>query len=213
MAFGGMYGDGLAVGGNLSPYLLNLYCEVFLDSRLREKFAKAEDKLAPERTITYTRYVDDLVFSRGILISIDTRREIRNYIEEAGFEINHRKSRVLARKMGTVFVTKQGLGESMEEELMGDEDAEESGKNLPAVLVFPQKKRRRIHGIIGSYLAPKFWNDAPEVVRGLIAEFLHYYKNVETKTKTDAKTFALCKQFLEASHGYRRRYNGTRARR
>ncbi|MFZ1684644.1 MAG: reverse transcriptase domain-containing protein, partial [Candidatus Zixiibacteriota bacterium] len=53
--FAGLYGRGLAVGGPLSPDLMNLYCEVYLDSRLR--------RWCERRDIVYTRYVDDLVFS------------------------------------------------------------------------------------------------------------------------------------------------------
>ncbi len=195
-AFGGLYGKGLAVGGPLSPMLLNLYCEVFLDSRLRTFFFKRLDKQAPERTVTYTRYVDDLVFSRGIPIPSFLRREIRQFILDAGFEVNHCKSSVRSRRMGTVFVTKIGMGQN--------EGAVTEAS--PALLVFPQAKRRRIHGIIQSYLTENFWNDSPEVVRGVIAEFLHYYKHVVTPTKTDAKTFALCKEFERVSDPYRKRY-------
>lgn len=195
-AFGGLYGKGLAVGGPLSPMLLNLYCEVFLDSRLRTFFFKKLDKQAPERTVTYTRYVDDLVFSRGIPIPFFLRQEIRQFIEDAGFTINHKKSTVRSRDMGTVFVTKIGM----------EKDVTASDKSAPAILVFPGKKRRRIHGIIQSYLTENFWNDSPEVVRGIIAEFLHYYNHVVTPTKTDAKTFALCKAFEQASDKYRKRY-------
>jgi hypothetical protein len=201
-AFGGIRGEGLAVGGPLSPMLLNLYCEVFLDSRLRAYFFKHLDRRAPERTITYTRYVDDLVFSRGIPIGVGTRSEIRRYIEEAGFAVNDRKTTIRLIDMGTVFVTKVGMrrGECTDE------------RKNPAILVFPQKKRRRIHGVIQSYLATPFWNDSPEVIRGIIAEFLHYYANVVTPTKTDAKTLALCKEFEAASNEYRKRYPEKRLR-
>jgi hypothetical protein len=202
-AFGGMHGKGLAVGGPLSPMLLNLYCEVFLDSRLRTFFFKKLDRKAPERTVTYTRYVDDLVFSRGIPIPFFMRQEIRQFIADAGFAVNHRKSTVRSRHMGTVFVTKVGMRE----------DTDESEDAKPAILVFPQKKRRRIHGIIQSYLTKELWNDSPEVIRGIIAEFLHYYKCVVTPTRSDAKTFALCKEFERVSEPYRKDYKKKRKRR
>lgn len=194
-AFGGLYGRGLAVGGPLSPLLLNLYCEVYLDSRLRLYFLTQLDKRSPERTVTYTRYVDDLVFSRGIAIPSEVRATVRRFVEEAGFDINHRKSRVLSQAMGTTFITQVGM-------------------RLPAashatslnVLVFPQRKRRKLHGIIRSYLATPMQNDAPEVVRGFVAEFLYYYKRVVNPTMTDAKTFALCQEFQKVSGPYRKRY-------
>lgn len=207
--FGGIRGVGLAVGGNLSPYLLNMYCEVYLDSHLRQIFKHRDVKHAPERTITYTRYVDDLVFSRGVLVSEQVRKEIRTLIINAGFMVNHRKSKVLMREMGTVFVTKVGLGESVKETTSTCDDTKII-PTTPATLVFPQKKRRKLHGIIGSYLATPFQNDAPEEVRGVIAEFLHYYKHVVTPTETDVKTFGLCKKFQEVSDEYRKRYRDKR---
>jgi hypothetical protein len=152
--------------------------------------------------VTYTRYVDDLVFSRGIPIPFFMRQEIRRFITEAGFAVNHRKSTVRSRQMGTVFVTKIGMRE----------DSAESGEAKPAILVFPQKKRRRIHGIIQSYLTKELWNESPEVIRGIIAEFLHYYKQVVIPTKTDAKTFALCKEFERVSEPYRKDYTKKKKR-
>lgn len=207
-AFGGLRGRGLAVGGNLSPQLLNLYCEVFINSHLRAFCEKYKDEKEPQRSITFTQYVDDYVFSRGIPISSDVRREIRGIMHGAGFEVNHRKSKVLMRSMGTVFVTKVGLRPLIQ---LG-----EPSKPGASVLVFPQKKRRRLHGIIQSYLKrgaddqPLLLNDSPEVIRGLIAEFIYYYKKVEVPTETDKKTFALCKEFQKASSKYRKRYKQRR---
>lgn len=201
-AFGGLYGVGLAVGGNLSPLLLNLYCEVFLDSRLRAYLVKAEDKRFPERTVTYTRFVDDLVFSRGIPIPFWARAEIRKTIEDAGFKVNHRKSKVLDRTMGTVFVTKVGMRVTAE-----------CAADAKAILVFPQKKRRRLHGIIGSYLATPFQRDDPEVIRGLIAEFIYYIRCALVPTETDKKTLALCKKFERGSDTYRKHYKKERPKR
>ncbi|MBU6388472.1 hypothetical protein KGQ72_01170 [Patescibacteria group bacterium] len=171
----GMHGQGLAVGGPLSPFLFNLYCEVFMDAQVR--------KLCERYDITYTRYADDCVFSRHKPIIGDIRRNVRECIARAGFEVNHRKSKVLSREMGAVFVTKIGLRNRT-----GKEDGSETAK-----IVFSQKKRRRLHGIIGSYLTMQM--DWPEKVSGLIAEFIHYYKNVDESTATDRKTFALCKLF------------------
>ncbi len=115
----GPRGEGLAVGGPLSPYLFNLYCEVFSDQNLRRVCAKYG--------ITFTRYADDNVFSRQKPIIGDIRRELRRCIDRAGFEVNHRKSRVLSREMGVVHVTKIGL--------RGDPSV--PGKTI---LVFPKKK-------------------------------------------------------------------------
>jgi hypothetical protein len=177
--FAGLYGKGLAVGGPLSPYLMNLYCEVYLDSRLR--------RWCKKNGLVYTRYVDDLTFSSTHIISGEKRREIRRFIAEAGFEVNHRKSKVLALGQGAVFVTKVGLEQQLEHS---------------ARIVFPQKKRRRLHGAIKSYLVGQA--DWPEVVSGLVAEFLYYFKTVEKRTATDSKTFALCRAFEAEWSKYRK---------
>ena len=171
MYFSGSFGRGLAVGGPSAPFLMNLFCEVFIDAPLRELCKKWELK--------YTRYVDDLTFSSELIISAEQRREIRKTIEVAGFRVNHRKSKVLARSMGTVFMTQVGLAEQPE--------------SVVARLVFPQKKRRHLHRVIHDYLAQR--TDWPEQVSGYIAEFLYYYRNVAVKTATDRKTFALCRGF------------------
>lgn len=171
--FSGLGAKGIAVGGPASPYLMNLYCEVFLDSPVRYLIDRAE--------ITYSRYVDDLVFSSQNPINSDMRREIRRRIELAHFEVNHQKSRVLALSQGVVSVTKVGL--------------EMVDGSPVARLVYPQEKRRKLHAMIRTYLTEH--KDWPEVVSGYIAEFLYYFKNVAVKTATDWKTFALCKDFEE----------------
>jgi len=168
---GGIRGRGLAVGGPLSPYLFNLYCEAYVDASLR--------KLCDKYDIAFTRYADDFVFSRNKPIVGEIREDIRRCITRAGFHVNHRKSKVLSREMGTVFVTKMGL-------------RNDPGKGT-AILVFSQKKRRRLHGMIGSYLVGR--TDWPQKVKGFISEFIYYYKNVVVPTATDRKTFGLCKKF------------------
>lgn len=180
----GLHGEGLAVGGPLSPLLFNLYCEVYVDSALR--------KICENYDITMTRYADDLVFSREKPIIGDIRRELREIIARAGFTVNHRKSRVLSREMGTTFVTKVGLHDSRS---VGTPMKE-------GVLVFPQKKRRRLHGMIGSYLSEQ--TDWPEKVSGFVAEFIYYHKNVKVPTATDRKTFRLCREFEREWSKYHR---------
>lgn len=169
--FSGSFGRGLVVGGPSSPFLMNLFCEVFIDAPLRE--------LCKKWGFEYARYVDDLTFSSELIISAEQRKEIRKIIEAAGFRVNHRKSKVLARSMGAIFVTRVGL-------------AEQPG-TVVARLVFPQEKRRHLHRAIHDYLARRM--DWPEEVSGYIAEFLYYYKAVGVKTATDRKTFALCRSF------------------
>lgn len=178
--FGGPHDQGLAVGGPLSPYLMNLYCEVYMDAPLR-KFCKP-------RGITYTRYVDDLVFSADHFMGEETRRKIRAIISRAGFTVNRRKSWVRILAMGQASITQIGLAR---------DNPQEPDRTR---LVFSQKKRRKLHGIIHSYLTSGM--DWPEKVSGYVAEFLYYYKNVAFKTATDKKTFALCRRFEEEWERY-----------
>lgn len=185
MAFGNIGGEGLAVGGPLSPYLLNLYCEVFLDNRVRQYCERLEDREHPEKQILYSRYVDDLVWSSDTIISSKRRKELRRMISEAGFSVNHWKSRVLDKRKGAVFVTKVGL----------------ENRDGRAVLVFPKKKRWRLEGLIKSYLTEPFQNDNPEMITGVAAEFLHYFKLV-SPTEADKRTFRLCKRFEEKAAPY-----------
>lgn len=87
----GIHGKGIAIGGTISPYLMNLYCEVYIDFSSRY-ICKIYD-------ITYTRFADDLVFSRiKGPVSKRIRRAIRKRVNTAMFEINHRKSKVLNKK-------------------------------------------------------------------------------------------------------------------
>ena len=182
----GQYQQGLAIGGPASPYLLNIYMEAYLDVHLR-RFCENNDK------IVYTRYVDDLVFSRPVgFIGKDTRKAIRSIIERVGLKINHRKSKVLWFDIGQVAITKTILSKSEDE----------------VKLKYPQEKRRKLHGMIGSYLHMQM--DHPEVVSGHIAGFLHYYKNVKKPTRTDEKTFSLCKRFEEAWTPYKSKHSYTK---
>lgn len=179
--FSGPHGKGLAIGGPLSPYLMNLYGEVFLDSQLR--------LWCVERGIVYTRYVDDLVFSsETAFIRGDWRKEIRKFVDAAGFRPNHRKSKVLVLEKGAVFITKVGL--------------ESRPEHTTARLVFPQRKRRRLRNAIMDYLT--WQTDWPEKVSGLVAEFLYHYKSVKRRTASDHKTFALCQAFEAEWSKYRK---------
>lgn len=205
LAFSGQAGIGLAVGGPLSPFLLNLYCEVFLDQRLRYFLYKLPGGRDVFRKITYSRYVDDLVFSSGEPISPDVRSAIRKFIGTAGFQVKHRKSFVLSREMGAVFITKLGMRippQKKSKEIYGGEsEVRPIRKQMEGILTFPKKKRTRLRGIIRSYLAKEWRNDIPEVISGLIAEFVYYWRNVKRRTSSDRTLMMLCKRFeQEAAH-------------
>jgi hypothetical protein len=97
-------GGGLYTGGPASPTLFNAYAAMVLDVRLYWWCSK--------RGISYTRYMDDLTFSRGSGYPLAkyrlgplTRKTIRRHIEQAGFKVNHRKSGLYDLKHGAVTIT------------------------------------------------------------------------------------------------------------
>jgi len=77
---------GLVIGGGSSPDLFNIYCEYMIDQALRRK-CDAFD-------ITYTRYIDDLLFSSDHPIGKKKRQALRSLIVESGFIVEDRKSHV-----------------------------------------------------------------------------------------------------------------------
>lgn len=204
LAFGGFRGEGIAFGSHLSPLLFNVYCEVYLDDRLRYYLEKFKDRDHPENEFIYTRYLDDLVFSRNLPVGAQVRRTIRRAINEAGFPVNHKKSKVLVRSKGTAFVTKIGLRTLAP--LPQNTDEVQIGHSK-SVLVLSRKKRRRIEHLIKSYSAAAkssqgtvmHWNEHPEKTVGFIAEFIHYLKNVENPTKGDKRLLAMCEGFEEVA--------------
>lgn len=93
---------GLLVGAPASPDLFNLYSAVALDEKLHEFCLKHH--------LAYTRYLDDLTFSsRRNRIGKRKRREIRQIIESAGFQVHHKKSQVLDLKIGPIVINGIGL--------------------------------------------------------------------------------------------------------
>lgn len=98
--------DGLILGPPSSPYLFNLYCEQ-LDQELGD--------YTEEHGITYTRWIDDLTFSSpkdNGPIGKRKRAHIRDCIEDNGFSIAHKKSKVHSLDNGPVTITGISLYDS-----------------------------------------------------------------------------------------------------
>ncbi len=92
---------GLRIGGPASPDLFNLYAAVVLDQPLRELCQKYE--------LTYTRYLDDLVFSADQPIGVRKRQAIRQLIAAADFQVSHRKSQVVDLEKQPIEINGVGL--------------------------------------------------------------------------------------------------------
>lgn len=87
---------GLLTGLPASMDLYNLYAATLLDGPLH--------RLAGQYQLVYTRYLDDITFSAAVPIGKKKRKAIRRIIEENGFGINHRKSRVQSLEKGAVTI-------------------------------------------------------------------------------------------------------------
>lgn len=92
---------GLVTGAPASPDLFNLYAEGLLDRPL--------GLLCGKHNLTYSRYLDDLTFSSSSRIGEKKRKMIRKIVEDAGFSVNHRKSKVHDLRKGPIEITGVGL--------------------------------------------------------------------------------------------------------
>lgn len=97
---------GLATGGPASPFLFNIFCESEIDRKIRELLSTYYAE------ITYTRFLDDLVFSSNTNIGTRKRRRIRQIITDAGFRINHPKSDVFDIYKGPVMINGMMINKS-----------------------------------------------------------------------------------------------------
>jgi hypothetical protein len=92
---------GVAMGACASNNLFNVYCEHYIDQPLRE--------ICKEFGLTYTRYVDDLMFSSQKMITASIRNKLRQVLIDAGFQINDKKARVYDLRKGPVNVNGIGI--------------------------------------------------------------------------------------------------------
>jgi len=114
---------GLVIGANASPFLADLYAFYKLDLPLV--------KVCKKYQVTYTRFVDDLIFSSDDIIGKKKRKKIRSIIADANLRVNHGKSLVFDLKKQKTF---QFFGVGIEY----------GGRVLT-----PRKIKRRIRGMLG----------------------------------------------------------------
>lgn len=93
---------GLRLGSTSSPWLANFYAHFLIDMEL--------GRISKKYGLTYTRFFDDLIFSRRkAKILPRAIKEIRQTIEAVGLKINDRKTKIYDLKKGEIVLTKIGI--------------------------------------------------------------------------------------------------------
>lgn len=182
---GNQYGKGLATGGPISPYFMNLYCEAVLDDWFRCVAPMGFLEGIPFQKIRYTRYLDDMVFSSDKPFQKRFRQSVISHLSLYSFGVNHYKSFVLDLKKGPITITGYTI--------------EYSNKGKKHRVLLSQKIRNKIGGIIKSFLCGKI--KQKKVVLGYVSNFL-FYVNQKSKLKqklnaSETKTLRLCEAAKE----------------
>ena len=180
-------GVGLIVGALPSTKLFNIYAWRTIDVLLAEfwPYMNDEHKIFRKR---YSRYLDDLTFSSPEPITDGVRRMIRQVIEQAGFQVNHRKSTLLDLKRGPVVITGVGL---------------EYRYRQSARLFLPRHYFKRMNGLLHLALKgdPRISRSEVEGLMGVFhGVFGRKYKHGKIKFNTTEL------KFLEMYQLYRARY-------
>lgn len=163
---------GLRIGGPASPDLFNLYAAVVLDKPLRV--------LCQKYNLTYTRYLDDLVFSADEPIGDKKRQAIRRVIAESGFQISHRKSQVVDLKKRPIEINGIGLA-------------------WPGRIFLPRHFLAKIRGLI--YRASTKGDVPPEKVYGYMGVFRSVSGKNGPFNKTERKVFRLYNDYRRLLSG------------
>jgi hypothetical protein len=183
-------GMGLIVGAPASPKLFNIYAWQTIDILLAEFWPYMNDR---GRIFgkQYSRYLDDLTFSSPELITDGVRRMIRQVIERAGFQVNHRKSAVLDLKKGPVVITGVGL---------------EYRSNKSARLFLPRHYLKRMNGLL--HLAIKGDSRVSHSqVEGLMGVFHGVLGRKYEHSNEIIKFNATEEKFLDVHQLYQARYS------
>jgi len=177
----------LRIGAPASPDLANLVAAHLLDKEMAI--------LCKKYSLTYTRYLDDLTFSAKRRFGKEKRQAIRKVIEQAGFEISHRKTVIADIKRESVVITGIGIKDgqifikrSFLRKINGLMHLIDKGKIQHQLSLVPSKKKRK---------------DPVNIVRGLIAAFWSTIPPEGRKlNKLEEKTI---RNFLEFSAKHRKK--------
>jgi hypothetical protein len=165
---------GLATGGPASPDLFNLYMNTTVDARIKK------DKHS--YGLTYTRFMDDLIFSDSTKIGFRKRKNIRQRIRAAGFELNESKTRVLDICQEPITV----VGIKIEYQGFGKEHR----------VLLSKEMRSRIQALI--YRAMTKGDVDPHLVNGMMSVFWlprGAKSNLNLLTRSERKIYDLFKKY------------------
>lgn len=174
---------GLATGLNACPDLFNIYIALTIGRALRSFLERHE--------ITFSFFLDDLLFSSNITIGKVKRKQIRECVESFGFSFSHRKCAVYDRDRGPIIVNGVGLAPN---------------GRLFVPTMYLKRFRRTARAYLAGDPTVSF-----EVVGGLYG-FFRYLRKINARrgfwpNETEAKNIAL---FGEAQEEYRRRKRAER---
>lgn len=169
---------GLVVGASASADLFNIYCAVTLDEAIRA-FCTAHN-------ISYTRYLDDLIFFSNDPFRSAEKTFIRNVVVHAGFSVNDRKT--VQRDLTKGSVSINGISVDIDGNIFINRKFTASLKGLLHKVLFLNANisEDRVSGKIQVFL------------QGLAA-------NGRLPNKTEAKVLKLCHHFMEQQKEIRTR--------
>lgn len=185
---------GLATGGPASPQLFNLYVAELLDRPMRELLSQRGD-------ITYTRYLDDLLFSSPAPIGKRFRKEILSVIREAGFEHSRSKSMVVdLAENGHIVVNGIGL-------------------RVTGEIFVPRGFRRELYTRMRNH---SNWDESgAETIAGLMGAFYAIAPPYRSASKSERRIIEMFREFkrtwrtpeqIDKRREKRRRYERNRRR-
>jgi len=174
---------GLKTGSPSSQDLFNIYCAVEVDHDLRA--------LCERKDITYTRYVDDLLFSSEQRINPDTRRSIRECLNDAGFGVSHHKCELYDLCQSTITVNgKIGLEYGGRIFVPRDYVNSIRGKLLAAKNTLDRELIAEIHGMMGTFksVTEKPYNSTEKKLLRLYQETQRLFANQRRRKSITRKS-------------------------
>lgn len=159
---------GLVVGATASPDLFNLFMEHFVDRKIRRVLAQYE--------LSYSRYLDDLLFSSHVGIGKVKKKVLRGIVRQAGLNINIEKTDYYDLKKGSVVINGIGI-------------------NLDGRMYIPRHHLFETKGLLFMAVKKGVKVD-PRVIMGRVALIKHLLRtNKQRANRTESKVLSLYEIF------------------